>query len=58
VLSGGERNEQIALEAVLDQGAVRRPGRGRPVCVRARLATKPTAARPHAPVCVGATSGR
>ncbi|MFL5282277.1 MAG: IS5 family transposase [Rhodopila sp.] len=30
VLSGGERNEQIALEAVLDQGAVRRPGRGRP----------------------------
>jgi transposase len=30
VLTGGERNEQIALEAVLDQGAVRRPGRGRP----------------------------
>src|SRR3954471_2372131 len=29
VLTGGERNEQIALEAVLDQGAVRRPGRGR-----------------------------
>src|SRR3954451_18632915 len=30
VLTGGERNAQIALEAVLDQGAVRRPGRGRP----------------------------
>src|SRR3954469_2866329 len=30
VLTGGERNEQIVLEAVLDQGAVRRPGRGRP----------------------------
>jgi transposase len=30
VLTGGERNEQIALEAVLDQGAVRRRGRGRP----------------------------
>src|SRR5206468_11834436 len=30
VLTGGERNEQIALEAVRDQGAVRRPGRGRP----------------------------
>jgi transposase len=30
VLTGGERNEQIALEAVLDQGAVRRPGPGRP----------------------------
>ena len=30
VLSGGERHEQIALEALLDQGAIRRPGRGRP----------------------------
>jgi hypothetical protein len=30
VLTGGQRNEQIVLEAVLDQGAVRRPGRGRP----------------------------
>jgi transposase len=30
VLTGGERNEQIALEAVLDQGSIRRPGRGRP----------------------------
>jgi hypothetical protein len=29
VLTGSERNEQIALEAVLDQGAIRRPGRGR-----------------------------
>jgi transposase len=31
VLTGGERNEQIALEALLDQGAIRRHhGRGRP----------------------------
>ncbi len=30
VLTGGERHEQMALEAVLDQGAVPRRGRGRP----------------------------
>ena len=30
VLTGGERHEPIALEALLDQGAVHRPGRGRP----------------------------
>ena len=30
VPTGGERHEQIALEAVLDRGAIRRPGRGRP----------------------------
>ena len=30
VLTGGERNEQIAPEALLDQGAIRRHGRGRP----------------------------
>ena len=30
VLTGGERNEQIALEDLLDQGAIRRQGRGRP----------------------------
>jgi len=30
VLTGGERHEQIALEALLDRGAIRRPGRGRP----------------------------
>ena len=29
VLTGGERHEQIALEALLDQGTIRRPGRGR-----------------------------
>jgi transposase len=29
-LTGGERHEQIALEALLDRGAIRRPGRGRP----------------------------
>jgi transposase len=30
VLTSGERQEQIALEALLDQGAIGRPGRGRP----------------------------
>ena len=30
VLTGGERHEQIALEAVLDQGAIHRKGPGRP----------------------------
>src|SRR3954449_12642397 len=30
VLTGGERHEQIALEALLDGGAIRRPGKGRP----------------------------
>ena len=30
VLTGGERHEQVALERLLDQGAIRRPGRGRP----------------------------
>ena len=29
VLTGGERHEQIALEALLDNGAIRCPGRGR-----------------------------
>ncbi len=30
VLTGGERHERIALEALLDHGAIRRPGRSRP----------------------------
>lgn len=30
VLTGGERHEQTALERLLDQGAIRRPGRSRP----------------------------
>jgi transposase len=30
VLTPGQRHEQIALEALLDQGAIRRQGRGRP----------------------------
>jgi hypothetical protein len=30
VLTGGERHEQTALERLLDQGTIRRPGRGRP----------------------------
>jgi transposase len=30
VLTGGERNEQIALPRLLEQGAVRRCGRGQP----------------------------
>jgi hypothetical protein len=41
VLTGGERNEQIALEAVPDQGAIRRPGRGRPrLCPRTAAGDK------------------
>jgi hypothetical protein len=30
VLTGGERHERIALEALLGQVAIRRPGRGSP----------------------------
>jgi transposase len=30
MLTGGERHEQTALERLLDQGAIRRPGWGRP----------------------------
>ena len=30
MLTSGQRHEQIALEAVLDRGAIRRQGRGRP----------------------------
>ncbi|MFL5338096.1 MAG: IS5 family transposase [Geminicoccaceae bacterium] len=30
VLTSGERHEQVALAALLDHGAIRRPGRGRP----------------------------
>jgi transposase len=50
VLTGGERHEQIALEALLDQGAVRRPGRGRPRLRPRRVAgdkaySSPTARR-------------
>ena len=30
MVTGGERHEQLALPALLDQGAVKRPGRGRP----------------------------
>ncbi len=30
MLTGGERHEQTALEALLDRGAIRRPERGRP----------------------------
>ncbi len=29
-MTGGERNEQLSLPALLERGAVRRPGRGRP----------------------------
>lgn len=29
-MTGGERHEQAALPALLDRGAVKRPGRGRP----------------------------
>jgi transposase len=50
VLTGGERHEQIALEDLLDGGAIRRPGRGRPRLRPHRLAgdkgySSPTARR-------------
>ncbi len=38
MLTAGERHEQIALEAVLDAGAIRKPGRGRPRLRPRRLA--------------------
>jgi transposase len=30
VLTAGQRHEQVALPRLLDQGAIKRPGRGRP----------------------------
>ena len=50
VLTSGERHEQIALAAVLDQGAIPRPGRGRPRLRPRRVAgdkgySSPTARR-------------
>jgi transposase len=38
VLTGGERHEQIALPALLEQGQVKRRGRGRPRLRPARVA--------------------
>ncbi len=59
VLTGGERHEQTALEALLDRGAIRRPGGAALVCGRADWpATRATAARPPATVCAGGTSGQ
>jgi transposase len=37
VLTAGQRHESVALEALLDGGAVKRPGRGRPKCRPKRL---------------------
>ena len=50
VLTGGERHEQTALERLLDQGAIRRPGRGRPLLRPLKVAgdkaySSPTARR-------------
>ena len=50
VLTGGERHEQIALEALLDNGAIRRASRGRPRLRPRRVAgdkgySSPTARR-------------
>ena len=50
VLTAGERHAQIALEDLLDGGAIRRPGRGRPRLRPRRLAgdkgySSPTARR-------------
>ena len=49
-MTGGERHEQIALEDVLDRGAIPRSGRGRPRLRPRRLAgdkgySSPTARR-------------
>ena len=38
VLTGGERHEQIVLEGLVDGGAIRRVGRGRPRLRPRRLA--------------------
>jgi transposase len=50
VLTGGERHEQTALERLLDQGTIRRLGRGRPRLRPLKLAgdkaySSPTARR-------------
>jgi len=45
VLTGGERHEQIALEAVLDRGAIRRPGRSRPRLAGDKAYSNPLARR-------------
>ena len=68
VLTSGERHEQVALELLLDQGAIRRPGRGRPrlrpravagdKSLPADLIRGVTAAQRHAPACADAASVR
>ena len=59
VLTGGERHEQIALEALLERGAVRRPGGAGRACGRGGWpATRATAARPPGAACAGAASRR
>ena len=49
VLTGGERHEQIALDALLDNGAIRRPGRGRPRLRPRRVAGDKGYSSPKAP---------
>jgi transposase len=59
VLTGGERHEQIALEALLDRGAIRRPGRGRPRLRPRRAAGDKGYSSPtRDATCGGGTSGR
>ena len=59
VLTGGERNEQIALEDLLDQGAIAATDADVHVCVRARWrATRATAAQQRGAACAGEASGR
>jgi hypothetical protein len=59
VLTGGERHEQIALKTVLDQRAIRRPGRGRPRLRPRRAAgDKAITVRPRGVGCAVATSGQ
>jgi transposase len=55
-LTGGERQELVALPALLDGGAVKRPGPGRPACGRTESpATAATAAARRGMGC-GATA--
>ena len=49
VLTGGERHEQTALERRLDQGAIRRPGRGRPRLRPLKVAGDKAYSSPTAP---------
>jgi transposase len=52
VLTGGERHEQTALEALLDNGAIRRPGQGHPRLRPCRVASDKGYSSPTARSCL------